>query len=131
METFWKAAAVILITVLLEATIEKTEKDIAIVLTAAACCAVLMGTFHYLSEITAFLWEMDSLFTCQNSFMELLLKIAGTALTAEVTGLICSDAGNQSLGKVVQVLGNAAILFLALPIFETFLTMIQDILGMI
>lgn len=131
METFWKAAAVILITVLLEATIEKTEKDIAIVLTAAACCAVLMGTFQYLSEITAFLWEMDSLFTCQNSFMELLLKIAGIALTAEVTGLICSDAGNQSLGKVVQVLGNAAILFLALPIFETFLTMIQDILGMI
>ncbi len=131
MEAFWKAAAVIMLAVILSTTIGKTEKDIAVVLTLAACCVVVMLAVQYLSDVVAFLWQLGGAFEHQNSLIGTLLKISGVALMSELTALISSDAGSSSLGKAMQFLGNAAILFLSLPLFETFLTMIQEILGIL
>lgn len=131
MEAFWKAVAVLILTVILGVTLGKTEKDIAIVLTAAACCAVMMVAIRYLSDVVAYLWELVSSTGGQNPFLDTLLKIAGVALVTELTGMLSADAGNHSLGKAVQILGNAAILFLSLPIFRSFFSIFQEILGIL
>jgi hypothetical protein len=49
----------------------------------------------------------------------------------ELVGLISSDAGNQSLGKAMQILGDCVILFLSLPMFEGFFATIRDMMGFI
>ena len=115
MEPFWKAAAVILLTVILSVTLGKTEKDIALVLSIVACCIILVIALRYLSEVISFLWELGNAGDWGNSFIGSLLKIAGVALTMELTGLISADAGNSALGKAMQILGNAVILYLSLP----------------
>jgi len=131
MEAFWKAAAVMILTVILGVTIGKAEKDISIVLTVAACCIVVMVAMQYLSEVVGFLWALGNSSDYQNPFMGTLLKISGVALMTELTGLISSDAGNNSLGKAMQILGNAVILFLSLPLFEAFFSIIQEIMGIV
>lgn len=131
MEPFWKAAALILLTVILGVTIGKSEKDIAVVLTMAACCAVVTVAVRYLSEVIGFLWELGSSVSGQTPLLDILLRISGTALATEITGMICCDAGSHSLGKVMQILGNTVMIFLALPVFDAFFTMIRNILGMI
>ena len=128
MEAYWKAAAMILLTVILGVTLGKLEKDISIVLTVAACCAVGMVAMQYLSEVIGFLWELGSHSGCENPFMGTLLQITGVALMTELTGVLSSDAGNSSLGKAMQILGTSAILFLSLPLFETFVSIIQEIM---
>ena len=129
MEGFWKAAAVILLAVILGAALEKTEKDISLVLTIAACCIVMTLSLRYLSEVIAFLWELGNRSESQIPFMGTLLKISGVAVATELTGLISSDAGSSSLEKAMQLLGNTVILFLSVPLFETFLSVIQEMLG--
>ena len=129
MEPFWKAAAVILLTVILSVTLGKTEKDIALVLSIAACCIILVIAFQYLTEVISFLWELGNSGDWGNSFIGSLLKIAGVALTMELTGLISTDAGNSALGKAMHILGNAVILYLSLPLFEHFLSIVQEIMG--
>ncbi len=131
MEGFWKATAIIILTVILSTAIGKSEKDISLVLTLVACCAVVMVALQYLSDVIAFVWKLGTDIQGQNPFLGTLLKISGVAFMAELTALISSDAGNSSLGKAMQLLGNAAILSLSLPLFETFFTMIQEILGML
>lgn len=128
MEVFWKAAAVMILTIILGAAIGKTEKDISIVLSVAACCMIVMIAIQYLSEVVLFLLEFANSSNQQNRFMDTLLKISGVALITELTGLISADAGNSSLAKAMQILGNAAILFLSLPVFEAFFSMIQEIM---
>lgn len=128
MEAFWKAAAVIILTVILGVTIGKTEKSISLVMTVAACCIVVMVAMQYLSEVIAFLWKLGNSCDSRNPFTGTLLKISGVALMTELSELISSDAGNNSLGKAMQFLGNAVILFLSLPLFEAFFSMIQEIL---
>jgi len=129
MEAFWKAAAVVILTVILGVTIGKTEKDITMLLTVAACCMVMVVAMQYLSEIVGFLWELGNHSWYQNPFLGTLLRISGVALITELTGLISNDAGNNALGKAIQILGNVVMLFLALPLFEAFLSIIQEIMG--
>ena len=58
----------------------------------------------------------------------ILLKAVGIGLVSEIAGLVCNDAGNGSLGKTLQMLGSAVILYLSLPIFTAMLELIREIL---
>lgn len=129
MESYWKACAIMILTVVLGAALGKTEKDLSVVLSLAACCIILMVALEYLSDILVFLWELGSGIGDRNPFTGILLKIAGVALVTEVSSLLSADAGNSSLGKAMQILGNSVILFLSLPILEGFLEIIREILG--
>lgn len=131
METFWKAIAVIILTVILGVTLGKTEKDISVVLSVAACSIIMIIAMQYLEEVIAFLWQLSSKESEQIPSIKIILKITGVALVTELTTLISSDAGNSALGKAVEILGNAAILNLALPLLETFLTILQELMGLI
>lgn len=131
MAAFWKAAAVVVLAVILGVSLGKTEKDFSVILSVCACCLVLMTAMDYLSEVMNFLRGLGGSGNFGNAFLDPLLKIAGVALMTEITALISSDAGNASLGKAMQILGNAVILVLSLPMMDTFLTTIQEILMMV
>lgn len=129
MGLFWKAAAAALITVVLGLALGKQEKDISTLLTIAVCCMVVMIAINYLEPVLNFLWELETLGNLQGGMLGVLLKALGIGLVAEVAGMVCSDAGNASLGKTVQMLGGAVILYLSIPVFRALLELIQQILG--
>ena len=96
MEVFWKAAAILLLSVILGAAIGKTERDIAVVLSVTSCCVVLLAAVPYLSEVVAFFWQLTNGIAFQNPVPDTLLKISGVAVATELTGLISADAGSSS-----------------------------------
>ena len=129
MEMFWKAAAAVLIAVVLGLALGKQEKDISVLLTMAVCCMGATIAISYLEPVLDFLRELEALGDLQGDMLGILLKAVGIGLVAEIAGMVCTDAGNGSLGKTLQMLGSAAILYLSLPIFSALLKLIQDILG--
>lgn len=131
MTIFWKAAAMVILTVILGAAIGKKEADIAVVLSIASCCVIAIMAIQILSDVIGFLLEFSDSLEYQNPFTETLLKIAGVALVSELTGLISADAGNAALEKVMRFLGNAVILSLALPLFEKLFEIVQEILNIV
>ena len=131
MTDFWKASAIVILAVILGTAIGKTEKDIAVVLTAAVCCMVAGIALHYLSDVISFLWRLNRSVESRIPFLVPLLIIDGVAILSELISLISSDAGNASLGKAIQILGNTVMLFLALPFFEAFYSTVQEILRIV
>jgi len=129
MGDFWKAAALVLLAVILGTSLGNTGKDIRVVLHLAACCAVSVIALEYLSPVLDFLWQLSNTAGEGGTFVSTLLKIAGIALITELTGMISSDAGGSSLGKAMQILGSSAMLNLSVPMFELLFSMIQEILG--
>ena len=128
MEEFWKAAAIVILSVILGAAIGKTEKDISVVLSAVTCCIVAATAMRYLSDVVAFLLQLNAVSDRGIPFLEQILRITGVALLTELICVISSDAGNASLGKAMQMLGNAVIFVQAIPVFDAFLKIIQDVL---
>lgn len=129
MDTFWKAAAAVLLAVILVPAVAKTEKDISVLLTMAVCCLVAAAAFSYLEPVLDLLWELKALGDLSGEMLGILMKAVGIGLVAEIAGMICADAGNGSLGKTLQILASAAILYLSIPLFQAFLTLVQEILG--
>lgn len=129
MEAFWKATAAALLAVILILAVGKREKDIGVVLSMAVCCLVGIAALSYLQPVLTFFDELGTVGQLQEGTLGILIKAVGIALVSEIAGLMCSDAGNGSLGKLLQMLGSAAILYLSIPVFQGMLSLIREILG--
>ena len=129
MEEFWKAVGFVLIAVIFGLTIGKCEKDYAVILSLAVCAVASIVIFSYLEPVLMLLQELETMIKSGSEVLEILLKAVGISLVAELAAMICSDAGNATLGKTLQMLGTTAILCLSIPIFQLLLTTVKDILG--
>lgn len=129
MELYFKGAAGILLAAVLGLALQKQEKDLSVVLTAAviAMAAVLM--LRLLEPVLELLRQLEQVGNLRSDALELLLKAAGIGLTAEVAGLVCADAGNAALAKMLRLLGTAAILCLSVPMFTALLECITEMVG--
>ena len=129
MEFYLQGVAAVLLAAVLGLTLANRSKEYGIMLTIAVCCMVLILALFYLDPVLAFLQELEALAGLDQGILPILLKVTGIGLVGEIAALVCSDSGNSSLGKAMQILGNSVILFLSLPILEAFLTVIQEIMG--
>lgn len=127
MALFWKAAAGILIALLLGLSMKR--QDTSLLLTLAVCTMAMGTALVYLEPVLDFLRELEAWSSFQSDILAILMKALGIGLTAELAAAVCDDAGNHSLCKAVQLLGNVTILYLSLPVFRMMLQLIHQILG--
>ena len=131
MELFWKGIGAVVITVILALNIGAREKDLAAVLTVAACCMGAAVALGFLEPVVELLIRLEGTLDLRDDMLGMLLKCVGIALAAELTELICKDAGYGSMGKVVQLLGHSVILYLSVPMITSLLTLLREMLGAI
>ena len=129
MTIFWKAAAGVLVSLILILTLGKQEKDIGILLNIAVCCMLATGLFQILDPIIQFLDTLRELTAMESSALTTMLKLAGIGLVSELISMICMDSGCSSLGKGLQLLGSCLMLYLSIPIIELLLDTIRSIMG--
>ena len=129
MEPFWKAATLALIAGVLSLTLKNQDKEYAVLLCIAACLMVTAITVTYLNPVFAFLKELETLGDLRGDMLAILIKALGVGLASEIASMICTDAGNASLTKAIQLLGGAVILYLSVPMFSALMDLIQKIVG--
>ena len=129
MEPFWKAAALALIAGVLSLTLKNQDKEYGLLLSIAACLMVTAITVTYLKPAYAFLKELETLGDLRGDMLAILIKALGVGLASEIASMICTDAGNASLTKAIQLLGGAVILYLSVPMFSALMDLIQKIVG--
>lgn len=129
MEPFWKATALVLIAGVLSLTLKNQDKEYALLLSIAACLMVTAITVKYLKPVFAFLKELETLGDLRGDMLAILIKALGVGLASEIASVICTDAGNASLTKAIQLLGGAVILYLSVPMFTALMDLIQKIVG--
>lgn len=129
MDDFWKTTALVLLTVILSLSLDKTERDISAVMGIVALCIAACAAVTILNPVLNYLVELQRLFHLPDGLISILMKAVGIALVAELSASICADAGNASLGKMLQILGGAAVLTLSVPMFRTLMTIIKEMIG--
>lgn len=129
MDDFWKTTALVLLTVILSLSLDKTERDISAVMGIVALCIAACAAVTILNPVLNYLVELQRLFHLPDDLISILMKAVGIALVAELSATICADAGNASLGKMLQILGGAAVLTLSVPMFRTLMTIIREMIG--
>jgi stage III sporulation protein AD len=85
--------------------------------------------FTYLKPVVDFIHTLQDTAQLDDAMLEILLKAVGIGLVGEIASLICTDTGNAALGKSLQMLSAAVILWLSLPLLTQLLELLQQILG--
>lgn len=129
MDNFIKVTAMVFVAIVLHQVLSKRDKDIAVLLCAAACCIVLFCAMTYLEPVLSFFRQLQSIGKMDTDIIAILLKCAGIGLLAEVSALICTDTGNAALGKSLQILAVTVILWMSVPMFSALLELLETILG--
>ena len=118
-----------LIGLILSLVLSKQSKDMGLLLTLAVCVLVCLGALEFLEPVMDLVQQLRHLGGLDSEAVSVLLKAAGIGLLSELAGLLCTDAGERALGKVLQILSNAAILWLSLPLFRQIIEMIREVLA--
>lgn len=128
METVIKVICGALIAVILGLALRQQGKDMALLLSIAVCCMVAAVGISYLTPVVDFIQELSSNSGTDPQFLRILLKSVGIGIVAELSGLICTDAGNTALAKTIQILATAVILWLSLPLMQALLELVRKIM---
>ena len=129
MERFLQGTAGILAAVIMWIILSKQSKEYALIMSIGACCLVLVLMFRFLEPIIDLLNQLQSLGSLQPEWLSIMLKAVGIGLVVEMGSLICTDAGNASLAKVLQILGSVVVLWLSIPVMNSLMDLLKDILG--
>lgn len=129
MTAFLQATAAVLLAVILIMSIRGQGKDIGLLLSIFVCCALGGLAASFLAPVMDFLHRLQAIGALNQEMLTILLKVVGTALIAEIAILVCADSGNTSMGKALQFLAAAVILWLSLPMLTALLELIEEILG--
>jgi hypothetical protein len=128
MDLYIKAIAGVLIALMLCLTLGSEGKEISILLAITVCVMVIAAGFSYLSSVLDFFSQLQNLIGIDNHLLNILLKAVGVGLMGEIAGLICTDGGQATLGRAVQILTSAVILWISLPLYTEILSLIQELL---
>lgn len=129
MDAFLRCAALALTGVILSLVLGRRTPELGTLLTLAVCVMLCLAAMAFLEPVTELLRQLRRLGSLDGDAVSILLKTAGIAVISELASLICSDAGEGTLGKGLQLLANAAILWLSLPLFQQILTMLEGVLA--
>ena len=126
MALYLKCAGAALVGVVMVLTLGR--KEMGLVLSAAICAMIALVAMEYLEPVLDLLGRLEELGQLDGAMITILLKCVGIGLITEIAGVVCADSGNGSLAKALQLLGTVVTLWLAVPIFDGLLTLIQEIL---
>ena len=109
----------------------KENKSISVLLSLAVCAVVLTAGITFLQPVLDFVEEIRLIGNIDSDLLKIMLKVIGIGLLAEFSTLICKDAGNEAMGKSIQIIAVIFIMRISIPVFEIMLTLLDEILGSI
>ena len=129
MDIYLKVTAGILITVILSLVLSKHGADVSLLLTICVCSMVILAASAYIKPILDFADRLAQVGQLNIEMLDVLRKVVGIGLVSQIAGFICTDAGNQTLGKALQIITIVVILCVSVPLFQEILSLIEAVLG--
>lgn len=115
--------------VILALVLGKQSREMGVLLSLGICCMVCVAALGFMEPVLDLFWQIRRISGLDGDLVAMLLKAAGIGILSELAGLICADAGENALGKALQLLANAAVLWISLPLFQKLLTLLEEVLG--
>ena len=128
MDTLVRAASVGIVGAILIVLLKKHNAALALTLALACCCLLGIFLLSLMRPVLTFADKLREVAGVSSALMMPLLKTVAIGFVAELAASVCSDAGESSLSRLVQLCGAAAALYCSLPLMEAVLDLIGSLL---
>lgn len=111
--------------------LKNTKPELAFAVTVAGSIILLLFVFDLLRNSITIFSEIAEITGINSSLIKILLKMIGIGYLVEFSAGILNDFGQNSLADKLVFCGKIIILVLAVPIIESVLSLIVQLLGLI
>ena len=94
-----------------------------------ACAAVGIAAAAYLTPIVSQMQELFAKTSLPAAYLEILWKALGICYITGIAGDLCQDCGESALAKTVELWGRLSLVLLSLPLLETLLRTVTEVLS--
>ena len=129
MEVFFKAVAVALVAVVVYLLLSKRDKEFATSVTLMVCAALCCAVASFIEPVLSFIHKVTSVASLDGAQLGILLRAVGISMIANLAGMICRDAGNETLAKMIELLSTATVIWLSLPLMQALLELLERMLS--
>lgn len=129
MDQFLQVVAAVLLAVILVLCLKQSQTGIGQLLSLLVCGMVIISAAAYIKPVIEFVNSVQRMSMVDSGMLNILFKVVGVSVTAEIAELICSDSGNSAMGKTVQFMASAVVVWLSIPLMSSLLELIEGVLS--
>ncbi len=129
MDNFLHAAVIGILAVIFAALLKKKNGELAVLLSLGACVLIALLLLDLLRPLLDFMTKLRNIAGLDKELLTPLLKTLGIGLLTQVCATVCADGGEKAVASLVEVCGGLLALYVALPLLEAVLDMVQKMSG--
>ncbi len=127
MQSLLQVAVIGLLAVIFASILRKNSKELAIVLSLAACALIGVLLVQLAEPVVDFLKKLRNISGLDEALMQPLLKTVGIGLLTQISANVCADAGENAIAKLIEVCGGVLALYVSIPLLEAVLQMMEGL----
>ena len=99
------------------------------VLVLAAGVLILVTALSTMEDVVAVMNDLSETAGLSPALLSPVLKTAGIAILTHISSAVCRDAKESGLAAFLEVAGSALALLVALPLLQTVLELLMELMG--
>ena len=127
----FQLVGIALITAVAAILVKSTKPELALAVTIAGSVILLLFVLEVFRGSIGIFTEIAEMTGLDAAIVKTLLKMVGIGYLVEFSAGILNDFGQNSLADKLVFCGKLLVLILAVPILESILELISDLLGLI
>lgn len=128
MESILKLVSIAMISGLLIVMLEKTAPVNALVLSIAVTVMFALVSAAFLEPVLSFLRRLENDCGVSAVYTGTMIKCLLISLVSRWGVSFCKDAGQTGMASVLELGGTLAAVWAAIPLFEAFLSMLEEMI---
>ena len=117
-----------LIGAILSILLRNSKPEFSMLIPVVVSFTVLACAMPYLIRITEELSRMASSAGINSSYMRIVIKVIGISYLVCTTAELCKDAGENAIAAKIELGGKLIILAMAIPIINSLLNLVKEII---
>ena len=118
-----------MLTAILTTLFKQKNAELALLLTLAGCVIIGILLVQLAEPVVTFLSKLRNLAGLDTELMTPMLKTVGIGILTQIGANICSDAGENAIGRLIEVCGGILALYVALPLLEAVIDTVETMAG--
>lgn len=124
-----KIAAICIVAAVLCRLFDSGSREYSLYIKVAAASVVLAFVFIYISPVIESITGIFGRTGADGEYLEILFKSAGICYISQFAHDICKDSGENLLAAQAELAGKAALIVIALPLFEEVTEIVVSLAG--
>ena len=117
-----------LCTTVLTLTVRKQTPELGLLLSLSGCVAAVFLIVPWLNDLLSLIGTLGEKAGLESELLEPMWKVIGIGILTQISSSVCSDAGQTSLSKLLELGGGLLALCAAGPLLKAMLVLIEELL---